>query len=170
MTESLPPPDVHPLAWAAMVGYCGWDPLENLVEQPLVLSGDGRRELFLPSLRVTDVSAVTVDGIEDTLTIGNGNDIGWEENGILTWNRRGVWPWGQRNITVTYSSGWGATSAAVLRAALKSMSKRMPAVEGGIGTRKMGTASLTMTAAAAAGQMLDIEMMVFDRYAISTSR
>lgn len=159
-----------PLAQAVMVAYCGWDPTVVVTAGTVLLDGDGTFCAFLPSLYVTAVAGVTVtnpDGSTYTATIGPGsNDVGWSENGTLTWQsceNGGRWPSGQQTISVTYSGGY-AQAPADLQAALDSLSKRMPQIQTGAVSQRLGSAAVSYAQSVASGGLLLVEQMVFDRY------
>lgn len=162
-----------PLAQAAMVAYCGWDPTTQVTDAVATLSGTGSPSIFLPSLAVTAVTAVSVtfpDGYVYDAQIGEGLDVSWRENGELRWlptaSRPWIyWPEGLDNIQVTYSGGYNPIPAD-LTAALNSLSSRMPTIQSGLTSAKIGTAAMTYAAPLAAGGFLMVEQMVFDRYRI----
>lgn len=170
-----------PLALAAMVAYCGWDPTEYLADAVVTLDGNGSPLLTLPSLNVTGVSSVVVtDGYGDVLTYLSSDDpasigpgrtmVGWSSDGALTcrdYALGSVWPEGAGNVVVTYSSG--PVETADLDAAMAHLSARMPAMTGAT-SAKMGTAALTFGQTIAEGGLLLIEQMVFDRYRIPRVR
>jgi len=160
------------LTVAVMVAYCHWDPTTAVTGQQVVLDGNGTRHLTLPSLHVTAVSAVTVtysDGSTYAATIGPGGDVGWNEGGELVWLpsslQANAWPEGIANVAVTYSGGY-ATTPDDLAAALASIDARLPKIQSGLVTAKIGTASMTYAAQVAAGGLLLVEQMVLDRYRI----
>lgn len=158
-----------PMAQAVMVAYCRWDPTAVVTGETVTLNGNGTDIALLPSLYVTDVSAVVVtncDGSTYTATIGPGaNDVGWDEGGVLTWqssNNGGAWPLGQQSIAVTYSGGYVGVPA-YLAAALASLSKRTAGAVGAQ-SKRLGAASVTYAQVIANGGLLTTEQMVFDRY------
>lgn len=162
-------PSFDPLAKAAMVAYCRWDPTEVVTDRIIELDGDGQPILLLPSLLVTGVSAVQLvcdDGTTTDLVVGpaDGAEVTWRADGELTWRGCGPgWPCGDRNVLVTYSGGY-ATVPDDLAAALTSLGKRTgaaPAI-----SRRMGTAAVTIAQSIAEGGLLVTEQMVFDRYRI----
>lgn len=160
-----------PLAQAAMVAYCGWDPTLPVANGVATLDGNGTALAFLPSLHVTDVSAVVVtnaDGTTYTAVLGPDGDVTWGENGVLTWvscNNGGAWPEGQRNIAVTYSGGYDPTPAD-LAAALASIGKRTAGAMG-LSSRRMLSTSLSYGREVQSGDLLLVETMVLDRYRIA---
>lgn len=157
---------------AVMVAYCHWDPTAVVTGEQLILDGNGTRHLMLPSLHVTDVTAVTVtysDGSTYAATIGPGGDVGWNDAGELVWLpsslQTNAWPEGIANVAVTYSGGY-TTTPADLAAALASIDARLPKIQSGLQNAKIGTASMTYAAQVAAGGLLLVEQMVLDRYRI----
>lgn len=156
-----------------MVAYCGWDPTVVVTNEVVKLDGTGTALAFLPSLHVTDVSAVTVDywdGSPYAAQIGEGLDVAWGENGTLRWlgsslSGLGGFPEGTANVSVTYSGGY-AVVPADLAAALASLSGRMPTIQSGAQTARIGTALIARAASLAEGGLLLVEQMVFDRYRI----
>jgi hypothetical protein len=163
-------PLVDPLAAAAMVARCRWDPTEVVTDVDIELNGDGSVLLTLPSLNVTTVSAVQLvddDGTTRDLIIGpaDGQEVTWRADGELRWRGCGGWPCGDRNVKVTYSGGYGDIPAD-LAAALASLSKRTSGLMVGATSRRMGTAAVTLAQSIAEGGLLITEQMVFDRYRI----
>lgn len=164
--------ELDPLAVAAMVSHCGWDPLEVVTDRRVVLNGNGTTLLTLPSLRVTDVSLVEVTdpyGVSTSPTLTGAAaevaQVQWSEDGCLEWTGCGVWPEGRRNVAVTYSGGYDVAPPDLL-AALASIAKRTGGPMFGAVGRKMGTASVTFGRQFAEGDLLVVESMVFDRYRI----
>lgn len=161
-----------PLAVAAMVAYCGWDPTTPVIGAVAALDGNGTRFLSLPSLHVTAVTSVSVTdlwGTVTTPTVGPGLDVGWSPNGCLTWNgwdNCGTWPVGQGNVVVTYDSGYDDGPPDDLVAALVSLSKRTTSPVFGATSRRMGSAGVSFGQQVSSGDLLAVERMVFDRYRI----
>lgn len=159
-----------------MVAYCGWDPTVPVVGDTITVDGNGTSWAFLPSLYVTAVTAVVVtnpDGSTYTATIGPGaNDVGWAEDGILTWqscNNYGCWPEMQQAISVTYSGGY-VVAPADLQAVLDSLTARMPQLQSGRTSARLGSAAFAYAAAVAAGGLLTVEQVVLDHYRIPRAR
>lgn len=163
-------PSVDPLAQAAMVARCRWDPTEVVTDRTIDLDGNGQPVLMLPSLHVTAVSAVQLVDCEGNITdlvIGPavGAQVGWREDGELVWRDCGPgWPEGDRNVQVTYSGGYDPVPED-LAAALASLSKRTAGPAGAV-QRRMGTAAVVFAQNIAEGGLLTTEAMVFDRYRI----
>lgn len=167
-----------PLAQAVMVAYCGWDPTTPVVGETLNLDGNDTTLLALPSLYVTAVTAVTViDQLGNAYTatvdqpgvaVSGGSDVGWSEDGCLIWHPwvncdYSVWPAGEQNIAVTYSGGY-STIPDDLGAVLNSLTTRMPQIQSGATSKRLGSAALTYAATVAAGGLLTVEQMVLDKY------
>lgn len=160
--------DPDPLAVAAMVSICGWDPTVQQTSTEL-LDGNGTPLLTVPSLHVTAVTSVRIlhggDADPTDLTVGVGEDVGWSENGCFLRNHGCYWPEGQRNVEIVYTGGYSPVPAD-LAAALASLGKRTGGPLLGITSRRMGTAAISHGAVIAEGDLLTVERMVFDRYRI----
>lgn len=99
---------------AAIRDYCGWH-VAPAWSETLELDGPGGRLLTLPSLYVTAVAAVTVDGVTVT-------DYEWStRRGQL--GRWAGWPTGFGSITVTLTHGHPVVPRIVV-AAGRAMGKR----------------------------------------------
>jgi hypothetical protein len=164
--------DVDPLAEAVMVAYCGWNPAILVSNATVVLDGNGTSLAFLPCLNVTAVASVAVtnsDGSVYATTIGAGmTDVGWAANGVLTWqswNNCGAWPYSPGSIAVTYSGGYDGPPDDLL-AALNSVAGRISQMQSGRTSARLGSAAFTYSATAAAGGLLMVEQMIFDKYRI----
>lgn len=92
--------------------YCGWHVSPSITET-ITLDGPGSDTLFLPSLHVTDVASVTVDGVAQ-------NEPEWSESGLI----RGAFHGRRfRSIVVTLTHGYTE-----LPHALKAAADRLTAV------------------------------------------
>ena len=82
--------------------WCGWHVTPVLTDQQITLDGPGGRLLWLPSLRVVDLTAVTEDGVALNVT-----ELEWSHNGLV---RKPItapyWTEKFRGITVTISHGY----------------------------------------------------------------
>ena len=86
-------------AEALVRAYCGWHiaPSET---HTVVLDGKGGSTLFLPSLHVTAITSITVDGVLLAATAYE-----WSQTGQV--NRRyGAWPRKLRSISVVFTHGY----------------------------------------------------------------
>lgn len=79
--------------------YTGWH-IAPVIEETLTLDGTGSRVLQLPSMRVENVTEVTLDGVAIPETA-----YSWSEDGLLM-KKRGVWTHDYRNVTVTLRHGY----------------------------------------------------------------
>lgn len=158
-----------------MVAYCGWDPTVLVIDDTVLLDGNGTEWAFLPCLNVTGVSSVTVtnpDGSTYMPTIGPGmTDVGWSADGILTWQsgcNGGRWPEQQEAISVTYSGGNdGAPDD--LAAVLANLTARLPKMTGAV-SKRIGSAAISYAQTVADGGLLLVEQMVLDRYRLPRAR
>lgn len=86
------------VASSAIRTHCGWSIEEEDVDA--VLDGTGERSLWVPTLKLTAVGSVVVDG--DTLVAGT--DYDWTSYGKLI--RAGRWPNTPRSVTISYTHGY----------------------------------------------------------------
>lgn len=162
-----------PLAVAAMVAWCGWNPIEPVTDEVIVLDGNGTTLLTLPSLHVTAVSSVIVTDRFDnitTLTVGTGSaDVQWSEDGTLSLCSLilGCWPEGKRNVQVTYSGGYPADDApAEIQAVLDSIGKRTATMSAGLKSKSLGKARFDYYPP----DLLLVEQLVLNRFKIIQAR
>lgn len=90
---------------------CGWTISSETVTD--TLDGDGGRSLWLPTLKLTDVSNVQIG---DQILVA-GMDFDWTSYGKLI--RAGRWPHKPRSISITYTHGYDAVSQGVRTVCLK---------------------------------------------------
>lgn len=86
-------------ASAAIRQYCGW----NITQETLTgaaVDGNGRQRLWLPTLRLTDVAEVVLDGVTLTYDV----HYTWTSDGMLY--RQAGWPHSPRILSVTYTHGY----------------------------------------------------------------
>lgn len=86
-------------AQAAIRRYCGWH-IAPEVTETITLDGSGSRSLWLPSLYVTDIASVTVEGI-----VKDVDDYDWSTNGYVS-SRFGTWSIRPRQIVVEFTHGY----------------------------------------------------------------
>lgn len=105
MTQSLLPPSsadrvtrAREAAEAAVRAYCGWH-IAPVKTETIKLDGTGTRTLFLPSLHVTDITALKVCGVVQDVT-----NLEWSQNGFVRAHRR--WPDRLRAVEITFSHGF----------------------------------------------------------------
>jgi hypothetical protein len=85
-------------AEALVRGFCGWHIAPSRTET-VTLRGRGRSTLFLPSLHVTAVSAITDDGVTVLAS-----DYEVSESGVLT-HLTGRWGY-NTDVVVTFTHGY----------------------------------------------------------------
>lgn len=93
--QSGAPQTVIDQATALVRAYCGWH-VSPVVTETITVGSDGGRVLMLPSLHVTDITSVTVDGVAQT-------DYSWSEAGYVTGC---YWPTGPRSVAVSLTHGF----------------------------------------------------------------
>jgi hypothetical protein len=101
-------------------GYTGWH-IAPTITETLLMQGQGGAYLSLPTLFVTAVSAVTIDGVAATMP----GDVTWGANGRLYWGGA-LWPTSFGSVTVTFTHGYAVVPADV-RAVTKAVARRMVA-------------------------------------------
>ncbi len=97
------------LEWVSSVvhGYCGWH-ISPRLTQTIKVDGDGSRHLWLPSLKVDDVTEVKSDGV--TL---DPESYDWSESGYLEL-RCGRFSSRPRGVEVTLDHGHVFTPGSVM--------------------------------------------------------
>lgn len=98
--------------------YCGWE-ITSVVDQTVVLDSNGSQLLMVPSLQLTDVSAVVVKGVDwYGLPLLQPTSWTWSTAGMVqcAWPRSGGFdgrpnganavPPGLGRVAVTYSGGY----------------------------------------------------------------
>ena len=95
--------DAWAAACAAVRSYCRWHVAPSVTET-VTVDGTDSAILLLPTLRLTDLTAVTNDGS----TVA---DPEWAENGVV----RGSWTGRLRGVTATMTHGYDACPAEVLQ-------------------------------------------------------
>jgi hypothetical protein len=140
-------------------------PVTQVVDDTVVLDGNGRETLLLPVWPTTAVTSVVLDGCDLT----EGTDYSWSDAGILRRLGRRVWPDRLRCLTVTYTHGWlwddlpGDVQEVVLDQA-----QIMDAVRPGVQSQTVGGQSVTFGAAGAVG-VTDQWSKAVARYKVRTS-
>lgn len=125
-------------AEAAVRSYCGWH-IAPLVTESFVLDGTGSRTLFVPSLRVTDVTAAENDG--DVLDV---TTLEWSADGFL--RAPGVWTRKLRGVKLTLTHGFDAVPE--VAEVVRSVADRAKSSPGGVVREQAGSVSLQYSATA----------------------
>lgn len=86
----------------AIRNYCGWHIFPR-VSETLLLDSSGGRELELPSMHVTDIASVRVNGTELAASVFED----WSELGSIRLHSGG-WPDRYRSVSVTLTHGYDA--------------------------------------------------------------
>lgn len=81
---------------------CEWQVWPQLVDDVLTVNGTGATELVLPVSRVAAVTLVVENGV----TLTEGVDYEWSEDGILTRCNWGRWTLRRRGIVLTVTHGF----------------------------------------------------------------
>lgn len=147
-------------ALAAARSYCGWHVIgERTVT--MTLDGPGSPLLVLPTLRLTDIAALTEDGqIIDPLTLE------WSELGLVYKAARARWTRRYRGITATITHGF--TEAADFNNAIVSMVDRLSQGQGG--PEVVGPFQFPGAPAAASGAVFTgIEKALLDQYRLESA-
>jgi hypothetical protein len=97
----MPDPTVAEVAaLAAARRYCGWH-VVGAVTEDITVDGPGSSLLVLPTLRLTDVTAVTENDTAVEL-----DSIEWSARGLIVKCGRGWWTDRFRGITVSVTHGY----------------------------------------------------------------
>lgn len=165
------------MASGVVRAYCGWE-LSQETDVATTVDSDGGPFVFVPTLHLTAVSAVLLNGTDHTgaawPTLA-ATDWDWRTNGQVTWLKdRCGWPYGGQRVTVTYSSGYAdADMPDGIKAVVATVAERIAqssAIQsqlenvGGIQTNR--TYSQAVTAGAG---LTPIEQSVLDRYRIGVT-
>lgn len=112
-------------------------PVRLMVDDEIVLDGNGTTTLLLPAAPVTDLAVVEVAGAELDPA-----DYAWSADGLL--EREAGWPRARRVVRVVYSHGYdpipGAIADAVLSAAHIALN-----TEPGLSTMSVGGMSMSFS-------------------------
>lgn len=126
-------------AQAAVRRYCGWH-VSPILQTTLTLDGNGRRELWLPSLKIVSINSLTVfDSNLGEIVDIDVNDptqfaMSSEAPGVIYRGPgTGRWNWGVGNVTVDFTHGF--SDAYDWQAAVLELVDRMAAQVGNV----MGT-------------------------------
>jgi len=124
-------------AEAAVRAYCGWHVAPLKTETVKVWSA-GDRSVLLPSLHVTEVQSVTVDGepVED---------YSWTSDGIL----RGVRECGPVEVALTHGHAADSTAGVLLSSIILATAARAKSSPSGLMRAQVGQVSETYSQTAA---------------------
>jgi hypothetical protein len=140
---------------SAIRSYCGWHVAPE-VEGDIFYTEAGRiyqRHLWLPSLKVAEITSVVDEGT--TLTA---EEYDWSDTGYLE-RRSGYWSTRPRQIFVTYTHGYAEIPADIVGIAV-AVADRSINAPGGIVRQSTGPFSVERLKAA----LLEDEKSVLDKY------
>ena len=163
----LPPSSESPAtralnaAEAAVRRYCGWH-IAPVITQELVLDSPGVRTVFLPSLKVLNITEFSVCGVTQ-----NVDALEWSENGFVRSPR--VFPDRLRGISVTFEHGF--ESVHEVAQIVQAIADRDLASPKGVVRERAGQVSVdySQVAPGVAGgvALLAHEMAILDKYRLS---
>jgi hypothetical protein len=174
-TGATVPDLVLAMASGVVRSYCGWS-ISQENDVSVTLDSDGGFFLFLPSLLVTDVASVTLEGTDDAgepFPVLTDAQWDWRTNGRLTWLKdRCGWPLGGQRVTVVYSGGYAPVPPEV-QGVVMALSERI-AVSGVFQSRLENVGGIqtnsTYSQAVTGGiGLLPLEEAVLDRYRIGVA-
>lgn len=124
--------------------HCGWSISEEDVTD--TLDGTGTRNLWLPTLRLTAITSLEVDGVP----LVEGVDFDWTRYGKVV--RNGCWPRTARSIDIAWTHGYTVTPDNVKGVCLALAGRRYDNPKGSKGsTRTAGPFTETSTYAGEGG-------------------
>lgn len=125
-------------ASAAVRDRCGWH-IAPVVTQTFVVDEPlGRADIFLPTLRLVEVTAVTVEGID--LTVDELAALDWSSRGYLSRGGGWRWPARRRSVEITVRHGYPAAPASVAAVVL-GLAKRMATTPADLVRQQVGQRS-----------------------------
>lgn len=104
-------------AEAAIRRYCGWHIAPSLTTT-LTLDGDGTRLLRLPTLHLTELTELTLDG-HDALA-----EATWSQRGMVELTGRRHFPDQLGSIRITMTHGWDPTEVPDVIALILTIARR----------------------------------------------
>lgn len=147
------------LALAAATGavrrYCGWR--LDAASESFVVDGVQGAELLLPTLYLTAVTAVTVDGV----ALVDGTDFEWSRSGILSSSTTTMWAAPRRGVTVEAQHGYDPVPDDVKGVVLAAAARAVTAPNGEL-RESVGEWSAAL--AAAGVQLTDGERLLLNPY------
>lgn len=154
----MPSPETDAQAEALVAAFCRWH-IAPSIDVTLTLDGSGTSMLVLPSLHVTAVGSVTVEGV--ALEAGS---YRWSEAGLLV-RVAGRFPCKPRSVEVAFTHGYD-TMPADVQAVIDAVAARVlstPAT--GVTQQAAGPFSLRLAAGYDGGLgLLSSEQAILARY------
>lgn len=147
-------------AEAAVRSYCGWHIAPSRTEE-LTLDAQWSSVLMVPSLYVTDVSAVTDDG-----TLADVTGYTWRQNGTIELHS-GYWT--NRKVVVALTHGYDEVPLEV-EGVVRAVAQRTLDNPGSVVREQAGPFNVTHAQTGfnqvVPGALLDAEKAILDRYKI----
>ncbi|MDX2694954.1 mobile element protein [Streptomyces ipomoeae] len=131
--------------------------------ETVTLNGNGRESLLLPVWPTVAVATVVLEGV----TLVEGTDYQWSEEGILRRLGCKVWPAKLRCLQVTYSHGW-ATRPADVAEVVGERTEAAFTIPVGVQSQAVGGQSVTFGAQAASGST-EAWVKTVDRHKVRAS-
>lgn len=144
---------------AAIRSYCGWH-IAPSIQETVKLDGRGSRHLWLPSLYVTEVTAVSNEGTALTDV-----EYDWSESGYIE-SRYGCWTTRPRQVEVEFTHGYDDIPADVVGVAV-AVAARAIASPSGATRQQVGAVALgyaTVNGASGGIALLQHERDILDQY------
>lgn len=113
-------------ATQAVRDFCGWR-VAKPAEETFTLSSRGTRKLFLRTLHLNSVTALSENG----RALIEGTDFDWDEDGVLE-RLGGRWGVGRRAVVVTINHGYETCPGGISQAIAASVARGVLAPAGGI--------------------------------------
>lgn len=113
--------------------YCEWH-IAPVITQTLILDGSGATSLFIPSLRVLDVTECKIRGVDIDVT-----DLEWSADGFL--RRAQGWPNRLRSVELTIEHGFASVPG--IAEIVKEIASRAGSAVGGRTRESAGGVNIT---------------------------
>lgn len=139
----------------ALRDYCGWH-IAPVIQQTLVLDGNGQHKKLLPSRRIVSVESVKVEGEEVT-------DYRFSQDGWLNLARRT--PPVERCLEVTFTHGFEETPPVLIHVMNAMVARARMSPAGNIVNQRAGTQSVTF--ATSGGAVLSLPLLESEKELLS---
>lgn len=125
-------------ASAAVRDRCGWHIAPVRTQTFVVDEPGGRADVFLPTLRLVEITAVKVAGVD--LTVDELAALDWSSRGYLSRGGGWRWPARRRSVEITVRHGYPEAPASVAAVVL-GLAKRMATTPAGLVRQQVGQRS-----------------------------
>lgn len=150
-------------ALATIRAYCGWH-VTPVKTETLTVDGNGRREIQLPTGRITDITKVLNEGQDIT------SEIEWSTDGTLRWHRPLTTK--MRGVQITLTHGWDEADVPDLMLMVRDIAARSttaPAVNL-MSANTAGPFTATLQTRPGGGAMSGPALFAFEKRALDTYR